>query len=452
MRVDLERRDTENDTPPPDGATTTTRGAGWWHEVAREVLARCDALGAITEQPGIVLRRSLTRAHADANALVASWMREAGLAVRVDALGNVIGRREGPTRDARTLMIGSHLDTVRDAGKYDGPLGVLAGIVIARALRDEALPFALEVVGFSDEEGVRFGRPFLGSRAIAGSFALEDLALRDADGTTLGDAIRAFTAHDGSIEDEIARAAIDPRSVRAFLEIHIEQGPVLESVDAPLGVVTGIAGQTWQTLRLEGRAGHAGTTPLALRRDALAGAAEIALMVEAHAHATPGLVATVGRIDAHPGGHNVIAGSATMQLDVRAVDGAVLDRALDEIHARAESIASRRSLRLAREMRLRQAPVICDATLRELLARSIADAGLPVFSLPSGAGHDARILAAIAPVAMLFVRSPDGLSHHPDERAHEGDVARALEVGCAWVRAIADGDRATARTTEGGSR
>ncbi|UJR87132.1 allantoate amidohydrolase [Sandaracinus amylolyticus] len=449
MRVALERRDTGNDTPP-DGATTK-KSAGWWLEVAREVLARCDTLGAITEQPGIVMRRSLTRAHADANALVATWMREAGLEVRVDVLGNVIGRREGSTRDARTLMIGSHLDTVRDAGKYDGPLGVLAGIVIARELRDEALPFALEVVGFSDEEGVRFGRPFLGSRAIAGSFALDDLALRDAEGTTLGDAIRGFGAQD-PIDGSIARAAIDPRTLRAYLEIHIEQGPVLDSLDAPLGVVTGIAGQTWQTLRLEGRAGHAGTTPMTLRRDALAAAAEIALMVEAHAHATPGLVATVGRIDAHPGGHNVIAGGATLQLDVRAVDGAVLDRALDEIHAHAESIAARRSLRLARELRLRQAPVTCDATLRDSLARVIADAGLPVFSLPSGAGHDARILAAIAPVSMLFVRSPDGLSHHPDERAHEGDVARALEVGCAWVRAIATGDRADARTTEGGSR
>lgn len=419
---------------------TESKRSPRWAEAAERALARCDQLGRCSERPDVLVRRALTPALADSHALLRAWLEEAGLTVRVDGLGNLRARLEGAS--PQTLLIGSHLDTVPDAGKYDGTLGVVLAVSLVEALVADRrpLPFSIEVVGFSDEEGVRFGRPFLGCRALVGGLRDDDLALVDSDGVTLRQAIAAFSG----IDDADVPAAIDacalrqsPHDVLAYLELHIEQGPVLESLDLPLGVVTGLAGHVWQSVRFEGRAGHAGTTPMSLRRDALTAAAELALAVEEEALRSPGLVATVGRIVAAPGAHNVIAGAASVKLDVRSVDAAVLERGLLSLEAAAEAIARRRQLGLHREIRFEAPSVRCEPGLRALLSESVRAAGVPVHELPSGAGHDGRVVAELAPIAMLFLRSPGGLSHHPDERVNHGDVALAIEVTADFLRRFA---------------
>ena len=259
---------------------------------AAVVLERCDRLGRISEEPGRLVRRYATPAMREANDLVAQWMREAGLEVREDAAGNVIGRRGG--EDQQALVLGSHLDTVVDAGRYDGPLGVIGAIAIAERLRDATLPFALEVVGFADEEGSRFGTTFLGSSAMAGRFAPAWLKIPDADGVTMRDALAAF----GGAPDHIGSAARAADELLAYCELHIEQGPVLERRGAPVGIVTAICGQTHAEVTFLGEAGHAGTVPMNARRDALAAAAEWIVAGEALARRRSGVVATVGRIDA----------------------------------------------------------------------------------------------------------------------------------------------------------
>ncbi|MBX3251876.1 MAG: allantoate amidohydrolase [Myxococcales bacterium] len=415
-----------------------------WAEAAERALARCERLARCSERADVLVRRALTPALAEAHALLREWLEAAGLEVRVDALGNLRARLEGAS--PQTLLIGSHLDTVPDAGKYDGTLGVVLALSLVEAMASEGarLPFSIEVVAFSDEEGVRFGRPFLGARALARGLGPDDLALVDADGVSLAQAIAAFSGIDeADVPAAVAACALrgpasDERAdLLAYLELHIEQGPVLESLDLPLGVVTGIAGHVWQSVRFEGRAGHAGTTPMSLRRDALTAAAELALAVEEEALRSPGLVATVGRIVAAPGAHNVIAGAASLELDVRSVDAAVLERGLVAIEAHAESIARRRQLGWRRQLRFEAPSVRCEPGLRALLADAIRAVGVPVHELPSGAGHDGRVIAALAPIVMLFLRSPGGLSHHPDERVHAGDVALAVEVAAEFLRRFA---------------
>jgi allantoate deiminase len=413
----------------------------WARSSTEEALERCDALGACSETKGAILRRALTPAMRDAHALLRGWAERAGLTVHVDALGNLRARREGPP-GSRTLVLGSHVDTVRDAGRYDGPLGVVLAIAVAEALREIALPFALEVIAISDEEGVRFGRPFLGARALAGTLDVDDLALRDADGVTLAEAIAHFeslgTSANGFGDVEgLDACAIRPEDLLAYVEVHIEQGPVLESLELPVGVVTGIAGHVWRTVTFEGRAGHAGTTPMTLRRDALAAASELTLAVERLASETPGLVSTVGQVVARPGGNNVIAGRAELELDVRSVDARVLADALATLDAQIAELAARRGVKVSARDRFASPPVVCAPALQALLSESVRRVGLPVHALPSGAGHDGRILATLGPIAMLFVRSPEGLSHHPDERVHAIDVALALDVTLDFVRALA---------------
>jgi allantoate deiminase len=413
----------------------------WARSSTEEALERCDALGACSETKGAILRRALTPAMRDAHALLRGWAERAGLTVHVDALGNLRARREGPP-GSRTLVLGSHVDTVRDAGRYDGPLGVVLAIAVAEALREIALPFALEVIAISDEEGVRFGRPFLGARALAGTLDVDDLALRDADGVTLAEAIAHFeslgTSANGFGDVEgLDACAIRPEDLLAYVEVHIEQGPVLESLELPVGVVTGIAGHVWRTVTFEGRAGHAGTTPMTLRRDALAAASELTLAVERLASETPGLVPTVGQVVARPGGNNVIAGRAELELDVRSVDARVLADALATLDAQIAELAARRGVKVSARDRFASPPVVCAPALQALLSESVRRVGLPVHALPSGAGHDGRILATLGPIAMLFVRSPEGLSHHPDERVHAIDVALALDVTLDFVRALA---------------
>ena len=384
---------------------------------AATVLERCARLGEVSEEPDRLVRRFATAAMREANELVGGWMREAGLDVRTDAAGNLIGRREG---GARTLVLGSHLDTVIDAGRYDGPLGVLAAIALVERLPE--LPFAVEVVGFADEEGVRYPTSFLGSSALAGSFRRDWLQLRDADGVTLAEALREFG---GDPETSGPRPATD---LLGYCELHIEQGPVLERRGAPVGVVTTITGQTQAELTFRGEAGHAGTVPMTDRRDALAAAAEWMLAAEALTRGRPDLVATVGRIAVDPGARNVIPGEAWLSLDVRHTSDAVRRQAVADLRAEAERVAAGREVALQWDDRGETAAVPTSPALTERLAEAVEAAGLRPEALPSGAGHDGVAMAAVAPIAMLFVRCERGISHNPAEAVAEADVAVALDV------------------------
>jgi allantoate deiminase len=386
------------------------------------VLDRCAELATISDEPGRLTRQFGGPAMRRAHARVSDWMQGAGMSVRMDAAGNLIGRREPPGVQAPTLVLGSHLDTVRDAGAFDGPLGIL--VAIAALERAPALPYALEIVAFSDEEGVRFGTAYLGSRCFAGTFPRELLELTDADGTTMAQALAAF----GGDPDELSDAARSGEPPVGYVEVHIEQGPVLEEHRAPLGVVTAIAGATRAEARFAGRAGHAGTVPMAARRDALTGAAEWALEVEATGRATPGLVATVGRLTVDPGAPNVVAGSAAATLDVRHGDDAVREHAVAALRRSAQAVAAARGLELTWTTRLESPAVQVDAALTDQLAAAVQAAGHPLVRLTSGAGHDAVALADLTGVAMLFVRCAGGLSHHPDESVERGDVAAAIDV------------------------
>ena len=396
---------------------------------AAAVLERCARLGLLSEEPGRLVRRYATPAMREANDLVAGWMREAGLAVREDAAGNLIGRRG----DGRALVLGSHLDTVIDAGRYDGPLGVLAGVALVERLRDAPLPFALEVVGFADEEGVRYPTSFLGSSAMAGRFAPAWLRLADADGVTMADALRAF----GGDPDAVGSAARAPEELLAYCELHIEQGPVLERRGAPVGVVTALCGQTHAQVAFRGEAGHAGTVPMDARRDALSAAAEWLLAAEALARDRPGLVATVGRLVVDPGARNVISGEARLSLDVRHGSDAIRREAIGDLRAEAQRVAAGRDVRLAWEAHGEIAAVPTAPELRERLEAAVAASGVPVERLPSGAGHDGAAMAAITPIAMLFVRCAGGISHNPAESVAEADVAIALDVLERFVRELA---------------
>lgn len=378
-------------------------------------MQRCDALGAITDEPGRLTRTFHSPAMARANALVSAWMREAGLRVREDAAFNLIGRWPSPRRGARTLLLGSHLDTVRDAGKYDGPLGVLAALAAVAHLRAsgaEAPPFHVEVVGFSDEEGVRYQTAYLGSGAMAGTLGARELARIDERGLT--------------------RARRRRGEILGYIEAHIEQGPVLEQRALPVGIVSAIAGQTRVRVELRGRAGHAGTTPMDARRDALCGAAELVLAAE-----RCGVTATVGQLAVAPGASNVIPGQVVLSLDVRHAADGRREAAVRRLRLQARAIARRRALRLAWTVMQSSGAVRCDAALTRLLADGVARQGIAVTRLPSGAGHDAVPLSSLCPVAMLFVRCRGGVSHHPSESVRRADVAQAIAVLADSIRALA---------------
>jgi allantoate deiminase len=352
-------------------------------------------------------------------------MRAAGLAVRVDAVGNLVGRREG---GAKTLLLGSHLDTVRAAGRFDGALGVLLALAAAEACGP--LPFALEVLGFIDEEGVRFHSTYLGSRALAGTLSKDILATKDADGVALREAMRTF----GGDPEALAHARRNPDSLLGYFEAHIEQGPVLEAAQQPLGLVSAIAGQTRAQVTFTGQAGHAGTVPMQLRADALCAAAELVTAIERLARATPGLVATVGQLSLAPGASNVIPGEVSLSVDVRHQDDAARVAALACIRETLERIAAARGVRGAWRPVQDTPAVQCDASLTRHLAKCISgDAP----RLPSGAGHDAAALAALCPVAMLFVRCRGGVSHHPDEFASEEDIAAAHAATLRFLESLA---------------
>ncbi len=401
--------------------------------LAQDVLERCHRLGRYSEEPGRLTRTFLSPPMRQVHAELAGWMEELGMTVRLDAVGNLIGHYPGQAPEAPLFLLGSHVDTVRDAGCYDGVLGVVLGLALVKALEGERLPVALEVIAFSEEEGVRYGVPFLGSKAVAGRFEAEYLDLKDAQGQRVLEALRAF----GLEPAHLPQAAYDPARVRGYLEFHIEQGPVLEALGAPLGLVEAIVGQSRLEVVFRGQAGHAGTTPMTLRRDALAGAAEWMTLVEREARAEPGLVATVGMITAKPGAANVIPGEVQLSLDVRHADDEVRSRSVAHLVARAQQVAQRRGLELAFQTLYEQAAVPCDVGLNGLLERALQAEGLPLHRLVSGAGHDAMIMASFCPATLLFIRSPGGLSHHPQESVWPEDVAAALRVGQTFLRMLA---------------
>ncbi|HZH25064.1 MAG TPA: allantoate amidohydrolase [Solirubrobacteraceae bacterium] len=395
-------------------------------ELAATVLERCDALAAFSEEPDRLTRRFATGALRLAGEAVADWMRAAGMSVRRDAIGNVVGRCEGAREGAPALLLGSHLDTVRDAGRYDGMLGVLVAIACVERLRaaGRTLRFALEVLAFADEEGARYGTAYLGSSVFAGRFDRAVLERRDGDGVAMADALRSF----GGDPDALEAAARDPSGLLGYLEVHIEQGPVLEAAGLPVGVVSAIAGQSRAQVVFTGAAGHAGTVPMSGRRDALCAAAEWIVAVEADARDAEGVVATVGELRAEPGASNVIPGRAELSLDVRHADDSVRETAHERLHERAAAIGAARGVEVSWSIVQESPAVACASGLSDLLAEAVAGAGHAVRHLPSGAGHDAAVIAAIAPVAMLFVRCAGGISHNPAEAVTRDDVAVAIEV------------------------
>lgn len=406
-------------------------------EQATEVVQWCRRLATLSETAGETTRRFLTKPMRDVHTALATWMARVGMAVRVDAIGNIHGvyspeASPTPLATVRRLFIGSHLDTVPNAGAFDGVLGVVMGVALVEMLGGKHFPFAIEVVGFSDEEGIRFGTPFLGSHALAGSFDPSQLDLRDGQGRTLREVIRDFGLEPSRIPDAQA-----PAGAIGYLEFHIEQGPVLENLNLPLAVVDVIAGQSRAAVTFTGSSGHAGTTPMKLRKDALAGAAAWITEVEREALSTPGLVATVGNIEVEPGAGNVIAGRSILSVDVRHPADQMRKAAFERLRQAAEEIAGRRGLQIGWESRLDQGSVPMDQTLASMLDRAIEQAGFPAHRVTSGAGHDAMVVASRMPAAMMFLRCQNGVSHHPAENVREDDVAAALDAGLKFLDEIA---------------
>jgi allantoate deiminase len=396
------------------------------------LMARLDELARFSDEPDRLTRLYLSPAHRRAMGQVAAWMTEAGMAARIDAVGNVVGRYEASRPDAQAILIGSHIDTVIDAGTYDGALGVLAGIAAVDALHraGERLPVALEVIAFGDEEGVRFPTTLTGSRAIAGTLDPGALDARDGDGVSLREALAAA----GCDGDASAGCARRPEDTLAYLEVHIEQGPVLEAEGLPVGVVTAINGASRWRVEVGGEAGHAGTVPMALRRDALAAAAEMVLAVEREGRAMEDLVATVGQIEARPGAVNVVPGEVRFMVDVRAPSDAVRKACCAVLEATFAAIAERRGVTLAIERFHDAAAVSCDPALIEQLTAAVGRAGIAPRLLPSGAGHDAMALATLCPIAMLFVRCARGISHNPAEAISVADADLAVRVLLDFLR------------------
>lgn len=417
------------------GSSERRGGGEGQQQRAERVLARCRELARLTDVPGETTRLFLSPATREAHALLRSWMEEAGLSVRTDAIGNLRGLLPGPNADSPQLLIGSHIDTVPNAGAFDGPLGVLIGLALVDELRETqtVLPFAVELIAFSEEEGVRFGKPFLGSLALIGELDSEALARTDGEGVSIREAIRLF----GLNPDEMDSAIADPKSA-AYLEFHIEQGPVLESEDRALAVVDAIAGQTRATLTFTGHANHAGTTPMgSLRRDALASAAEWIGEVERYGGTVSGLVATVGKVDVPAGASNVVPGVAVATLDVRHTSDSVRKDAVEHQFGFAQRCAEKRGVQVSWSVGLDQSAVPMDRELTAQLVEAVsATTGESARVIPSGAGHDAMIVARRIPSAMLFLRSPGGLSHHPEESVLAGDVEAALDAGLSFLRRL----------------
>lgn len=394
-------------------------------DAGNEILVRADALARHTDAAAGLTCACFTPAHRATALEIRDYMLAAGLEVTIDAVGNVVGRYRGDAHPDRTLITGSHYDTVANAGRYDGRLGVLLPIAVLAALRREqiSLPYSVEIIAFSDEEGLRFHSTFLGSSAVAGCFDPQLLSAMDAGGQTLHEVLRA-AGHDPAQIPSLARK---PSATLGFIEVHIEQGPALLDAGQALGVVTGIAGAHRLLLQVKGLAGHAGTVPMPLRRDAAAGAAEIVLQVEAICRAMPGVVGTVGQLQVAHGAVNVIPGQCSLSIDVRSADDALRSQALTRIDTAIAEIMQRRRLEVDSQVAMDTAATACAPHLRELLTASVARiTGAPAICLPSGAGHDAIMMSRLTDVAMLFVRCGNGgISHHPDEILAAADASLA---------------------------
>jgi hydantoinase/carbamoylase family amidase len=400
-------------------------------DTGHAVLDRVAALGQHSESADHYTRTYLTPAHRAAAQQIARWMREAGMSVRIDALGSVIGRYEG--RGGKTLLMGSHFDSVRNGGKYDGVLGILVPIACVAELHraGERLPIAIEIAAFADEEGARFQTSFLASRAMIAAFDRALLERRDADGVTLAEAMRAAGLDPAKVDS----ARIDPATLAAYVEIHIEQGPVLLNAGRALGVVTSIAAGNRHTMRVIGEAGHAGTVPMPMRHDALAAVAEMVLAIEKRCSAGGSLVGTVGILKVKDGTGNVIPGEVEFSVDIRAADGETQTTAVRDVLAACEAIAGRRGVKLERTKTHEVRAVPCAPWLQDQIATSIERAGIEAMRLPSGAGHDAMALAEVTDVGMMFVRcGAGGVSHNPAETVSAEDAGIAVAALLNFLR------------------
>jgi allantoate deiminase len=400
---------------------------------------RISDLGEIGgQEEGGVTRLSFTDEERAAKDRVASYMEEAGLSVREDAAGNLIGRREGRNPETPAVLIGSHVDSVYNGGNFDGPLGVLAGVEVLQTIYEQQIEteHPIEVVAFTDEEGARFSFGMIGSRALAGRLTPEDLTKHeDKDGVSIAEAMRAY----GLDPERLGDAARSEGSIKAYVELHIEQGQVLENEDLPAGIVTGIAGPVWLRLSLMGETGHAGATPMSLRRDSLAAAAEVMGLIEAEASGTGTSVGTVGQLSLEPGGINIIPGRVEFSLDLRDIDEGVRDRVERRILEGAEEICGRRGVGLEIETLQRLAPAPCSELVRGAAERACERVGIRPHALPSGAGHDGMQLTDLCPMGMIFVRSKSGVSHNPDEWSTKEDCAAGASVLYRTVLDLAGG-------------
>ncbi|ORJ47941.1 allantoate amidohydrolase [Kluyvera intermedia] len=402
---------------------------------ARRVMERCDTLAEISETPGQLTRVYLSTEHLRANAQVAQWMQEAGMLTWQDAVGNICGRYEAANDGAQAVLLGSHLDTVRDAGRYDGMLGVLTAIEVVDWLHRQDLrgSQAIEIVGFADEEGTRFNITLLGSRGLTGTWPQGWLDCEDAQGVSVAQAM----VNVGLDPTRIATAERAREDFSAYLELHIEQGPVLEQEDLPLGVVTAINGARRLTCRFSGEAGHAGTVPMSHRHDALTAAAQwIGFVEQKTRESGPELVATVGTLQCEPGAVNVIPGAVTLTLDIRSPNDALRETLLNALLDEAARIGQARGVAFSSDIFYTIAATPCDTRLRNVLAGAVEAVQGRVLLLPSGAGHDAIAIAERWPSAMLFVRCDRGISHHPAESVQQQDVAQALRAYSEAVRKL----------------
>ena len=396
----------------------------------RRLMARLDAFAAFSDEPRRLTRLFLSDAHRRAAQAFIGWCGEAGLEARIDAAGNVVARYEGKRAGAPAVMLGSHIDTVRDAGRYDGNYGALAALAVIEALaeRGERLDHAVEIVAFGDEEGVRFRTTLTGSRALAGTYPEDALDQRDSSGVSMREALKAFGG------DPERAGSIRRTGVAAFVEAHIEQGPILEADGLPLGVVTAINGATRLEVGVDGVAGHAGATPMRLRRDALTAAAEMALAIEARARGEADLVATVGRFDVWPDATNVIPGHVQFSIDVRSPDDKRRAAALADLEARITAIAASRGVRVSIAKPHDANAFACDPSIIADLKKAVEAIGVPPCLLPSGAGHDSMVMGKLCPAGMLFVRCKGGVSHNPLESITVEDCALGLKGLTRFVR------------------
>ncbi len=401
---------------------------------AAQVIRWLDDLARLSDVPGEITRLYLTPSHRHAVDLVSGWMQAAGMATRLDAMATLVGRYEGAHVDAPALIIGSHIDSVRNAGRYDGPLGVTLGLALVAELNHTGtrLPFAIEIAAFGDEEGVRFASSLGGSRALAGALDPAIFDELDQDGISRRDALIAFGCDPASWREAKAR-----QDALGYLEVHIEQGPVLEAAGLALGVVTAITGVSRGVVHLGGVAGHAGTMPMPMRQDALAAAAEIVLVVERVGASHPELRATVGQLDVPGGAVNTVPGQVRLTLDARSADDALRLKAVGAIKAEIARIAAERRITAKVTMGEEAMAAPCDSRLMQVLDQAVSAEGQPLFQLVSGAGHDGMALASAMPIAMLFVRCKGGVSHNPAEHAAPDDIALALKVLTKAVHTLA---------------